>query len=467
MPKPPENKEDWLKLLKQISIPSFGRNIKLLSSDESYSKKHSSELARTILKDPNLTASVLKLANSAQFNTYGKVIRTISRSIMVLGHRSIKEVCASCLLIDSFSKLNSSESLKLILARSFHAATQAKQIALLKGQKGTEEIFISALLLGLGEIAVYSLPGGQGELYQKLADAYPLTGGEERDLIGCYFNDLTLGLCESWNIAPMVGDMIHGRYAEDSPARSILLGNSFALSCESYGVNSAIEKHVKSISSYTGKPPELVSDKVAAATEETHKSLHQLGLKLDVKQPLVITASEQVLPHQVNIDKILQLDILQELSTVEPEAPDINLVLQQLLEGIQRGAGFSCALIALLNPDRSRLIAKYAVERESSSVKENFNFSCYNDVPEIVQKVMTNRKIILVNTLRPQGLTFRQMVKRLGHDNGLWGPLVVESKVIGCFYADNGLKGPEINQQQQEAFELFVSQARLLLQQLK
>jgi len=467
MANPPKNKEEWLKVLKNTSIPSFGSSIQALSSADSYSQKHAAVLARTILKDPNLTASVLKLANSVHFNQAGRSIRTISRSIMVLGHKAVKEVCASCLLIDTFLKNDSSKTLKAMLARSFHSAIQAKEIALLRGEKSTEEIFISALLLNLGEIAVYSAIDEKAAIFHELINAYPLADGKEREILGCYFNDLTLGLCDAWKIAPMISQVIGGHYDEKSPLRSILLGNNFAASCELIGVDSAVDKHLKSITRYTGKQPETITDKMVEATAETEKSLKQLGLKLDVRQGQSTKISAAPSGREIIVDKTLQLEVIQELTQVIEESLDINIILQQILEGIQRGAGFANSLVALLTPDRSRLVAKHAIEAEDGRAKENFNFSCYHDVPEIQQKVLTNRYIVQQNELREQGMTLKQILKRTGAQNALWGPLVVENKVIGCFYADNGINGPAITQEQMDAFQLFVVQARLFLHKLK
>ena len=466
MANPPDNKISWLKLLKQTSIPSFNASIQALSNVEEYSSSHSSELARTILKDPNLTASVLKLANSAHFNRHGQAVKTISRSIMVLGHKSIKEVCASCLLMEQFMKNGASKTIMALLARSFHAAIQAKEIALLKGQKGTEEIFISALLLSLGETSVYSAIESTSPLALELDKNYPLAAGKEKDIIGCYFNDLTLGLCQAWNIAPMIGEMLAGKYSEGSPVRSILLANGLASSCEKYGIERAIQMHLKSLTLYTGKSPEQISEKIVEATKETQKSLSQFGIEFDVK--LAKHPSNSVtLQQEITTDKLLQLDIIHELSVAVQQKTDINFVLQSLLEGIQRGGGFQSSLVSLLNPAKTRIHVKHAIEQKGCNIKENFNFNCDLDIPEVKQKVMNNKNIVLQTELRPQGATLAQILKRTGSKNAIWGPLVVEGKTIGCIYACNGSNGPAVTAGQVEAFQLFVYQAGLLLYKLK
>ena len=463
----PNNKEAWLRLLKQTSIPSFNASINALSSAEEYTSAHSSELARTILKDPNLTTSVLKLANSAHFNRSGQPIRTISRSIMVLGHKSIKEVCASCMLMEQFTNNAASEHLVSLLARSFHSAIQAKEIALMKGQKSTEEIFISALLLSLGEISVYSAVEPQDPTAVALRNSYPISAGKEKDIIGCYFNDLTLGLCQAWNIAPMISELLGGKYSEDSPIRSILLGSSLAVACEVNGVEKAVKNHLKSITRYTGKSLEEVTEKLEKATIDTQNSLSQFGIQLDVKLARASHVTNNLDEVKVTIDKAIQLDIIQELTLLAREKNDINLILQTLLEGMQRGAGFQCSLVALYNPNKTRIEVKHAIEKQNGQSKDNFSFSCNQDIPEIKQKVINNNAVVLQTKLREQGATLRHILKCTGSKNAIWGPLVVEDKVIGCFYANNGVGGSVITQEQIDAFQLFVYQAGFLLQKFK
>ncbi|WP_196137422.1 HDOD domain-containing protein [Aliikangiella sp. G2MR2-5] len=466
MSKTPNNKDSWLKLLQQTSIPSFNASIQALSNVEEYTNTHSSELARTILKDPNLTASVLKLANSAQFNSYGRAIRTVSRSIMVLGHRSIKEICASCLLMEQFLKQGASKNIQALIARAYHAAIQAKEIALLSGIKNSEEVFISSLLMSLGEIAVYSSLDPMDQIAQDLYGSYPISAGKEKDLIGCYFTDLTLGLCQAWNIAPMITELMGGNYSESSPVRSILLGNSFANSCELQGIESSLKTHLKSIVRYTGKDPEMVSEKLEKATEETQKSLNGFGIKLDVKSPQKLKPVGKG-NHIVEVDKVLQLEILQELSSVAMERVDLIAMLPLILEAIQRGGSFSCAIGAFLSRDKKRIKAKQAIDSGKSQTKENFYFNCYEEIPEVQQKVMTNRQVYLQSEFREGGMTIKKIIRRTGIKNAIWGPLIVENKVIGCLYADNGENGPEITADQQECFELFVAQAKFFFQKLR
>jgi len=455
----PNNKEAWLRRLKQTALPSFSENIEKLSNSEKFVDAHSSELARIILKDPSLTASVLKLANSVQFNTYGNTIRTVSRGVMVLGHRTINEICTSCLLLEKFLKGRTSDTLKSILARSFHAAIQAKEFANIRGDKGVEEIFISALLLNIGEISVYSSILPSDRLIGKLVSSYPLESGKEKDFIGCYFNELTSSLCESWGIAPMISDVVKGNYKETSVCRSILLANSFSISCEKDGIDAAILSHVKSISRFCNKPPEEITERLIAAAETSKKILKDFGLVLPGDHAGE-SASEDDKPFEIIISQSDQLQIISELSSLVQNKFDLNIALQLLLEGLSRGAGFKCCLIALLNPQRSRISAKHIIDLSRNKIKQAFDFNCATQIPEIQHKVITNKDIILLSELREKGKTRREVTSQLQHPNSIWGPLIVENKVIGCLYADNGTSNKEVSEEQHAAFRLFTYQAK-------
>lgn len=470
MSKLPNNKEAWLRRLQKTALPSFAQNIQKLSDTDQFVGSHASELSRIILKDPSLTASVLKLANSVQFNTYGNTIRTVSRGVMLIGHKSIVEICSSCILLEKFLKGQTSEILKAVLARSFHAAIQAKEIMNLRGDKAVEEVFISALLLNIGEISIYSSISPNDKAIKELAKDYPFEGGKERDIFGCFFNELTLSLCNSWGIAPMIAEALGGHYSEDSLCRSILLANSLASACEKKGIESAIATHAKSISRYTKKSPKNIEKHLLDAAQTAQKTLESFGLLLKgINEKEKIRVVEK--PYEVVIQKDIQLDAIQEISSLAEEKFDLNMALQLILEGLARGAGFKNCYVGLYNPKRTRIVAKHAVEKGDKSYKQNFDFSCAKQIPEIQQRVLTHRNVIRSEELREKGKTLKEIVNQLQVKTSIWGPLVVKKKVVGCIYADNGIDvyanendvepSNIITDEQIVAFNLFVYQARL------
>ncbi len=456
----------WLERLQQTSLPSFTQSIQSLCNPEKFSGTHSVALSKSILKDPSLTASVLKLANSGQFNRSGSVIRTVSRGVMLLGYKSIKEICTSCLLLDNFVNDTSTKILKSLLARSFHAAIQAKEFANIRNDNDVEEIFISALLMNIGEISIYASLSNSDDIMNELALYYPFVGGKEKDIVGCYFNDLTLSLCKTWKIAPMIEEVVSGQYNETSISRSIILANSFALSCEQKGIKIAIKKHLKTISRYCNQSAETMSERLQKAADTANRSLKGFGLSLDgyvkIKRGHISHVSNEIV-----VSELEQLDAVYKLSTLVQKKYDINLALKLLIQGLSRGAGFECCLVGLYDPQRTTIKAKYIREPEKSNLCEQFIFKCANQIPEILQKVLINKEVILLSELRAKGKTRIQVNSQLHHSHSIWGPLIVENQVIGCLYADNGKSDIALTPQQISAFKFFVYQARSNLHSLR
>ena len=462
---PPTTKEEWLRKLHQTSLPSFSESLQKLSNLDVFSDAHSAELSRIILKDPSLTAALLKLANSVQFNTSGSAIRTVSRGVMLIGHKAIHEICASCLLLDEFLKDGASITLQAALARSFHAAVQAKAIANARGDTDIEEIFISALLINIGEISVYSALGSSDRLVTKLIAGYPFIGGKERDLIGCYFNELTVSLCNSWGIAPMIAATIGGRYTESSTCRSILLANSFAASCEQQGFNSAVNTHIKTISRYCNRPQEEIIEKLKDAAKTAKDSLQAFGIDLKGVNTNFKNAKKEIVSNKV-VSKKLMFDSIEQLTKLVQIQFDINEALQILLAGLTKGAGFRTGLVGLLNPQRTLLTVKHLIGENEEHYKNNFKFNCVEHISELNQKVLINQNILKLDQLREKSRTRDEIKKRLVYTNSIWGPLIVEGKVIGCIYADNGDADSSISKTQIQAFEFFVYLTKLTLNQL-
>src|SRR5690606_34729902 len=74
-------------------------------------------------------------------------------------------------------------------------------------------------------------------------------------------------------------------------------------------------------------------------------------------------------------DRALQLEILREITQLLSEAqPKTSLLLQMALEGIYRGVGMDRALVALLNPERTVVRAKYTLGWDRQQQAQLFHF---------------------------------------------------------------------------------------------
>jgi HD-like signal output (HDOD) protein len=136
-----EQRDDLLSLpqalaeiLREVDNPDFGLE----------------QLARIILKDPPLTAKVLKMANSSAYQRYGRV-SNVHQAVQTLGSTTVKCLALSSSILhpDQIEKecgVDPRRYFEVILT----VAAACERIAVEIGQGSTEEAFIAGLLHDIG-----------------------------------------------------------------------------------------------------------------------------------------------------------------------------------------------------------------------------------------------------------------------------------------------------------------------------
>jgi hypothetical protein len=470
----PNNKNAWLRRLKKSSIPIFAKSIKKLSSQQSLSTFSASGLAKIILKDPGITTSILKLANSVHYNPSVTSVRTISRAVTLLGFDTIKEIMTSCLLIETYLGESANNTLRYLLAKAFHTAYQAKEIAKLRGENAIEEIFINALILNIGELSLVASLPVDSDIYNKVTQFYPLNGGQEKDLIGCNYFELSLDLFKSWGIAPMLNELLNGNYVESSASRSVLVANSFAQDYELNGMEAALNKHEKSLTAFTKKSSNELRKQLCFATKTTQACIHEYGLTLKTDMAIKKPKTTRNKPSQENKKteykssfielsgpgRKLLLDVIFDLTRLTQYKFDFNIAMHLLLEGLSRSAQFDTSVIALFDSTHTHLIAKYEINNSSSDSASRFDFDLVNDIPLIEKQVIIGKKYVEASQydlLEKSNLADKQNRYLV---RSLWAPLIINNKVVGCIYASNSTK--DINQSQKSVFKLLSNQSKSL-----
>lgn len=149
--------EAWIERISQAELPALAAVVQDLNHLASGSNASVQQLAEVLLRDAALTSKVLRVANSAYFNPQQDSIKTISRAIILIGFDNVRQIALSVSLIDSLLGRQPREQLLELLARSFHAAVQARNICGYVQPRYQEEVFIAALLHHLGEMAFWDV----------------------------------------------------------------------------------------------------------------------------------------------------------------------------------------------------------------------------------------------------------------------------------------------------------------------
>lgn len=154
--------QSWVGRIDKQKMPIFQASINAIAQMAAKDETSASELASTILRDPSLSARILKFANSQFYRTNAAhSISTVSHAVVILGFEVVKELSLSLAIIDSLIGKNIRPNLAKSLAYSFLSAVQARAVAEKRGHTNLEEIFIAALLYDLGEMAFWCIADEQ------------------------------------------------------------------------------------------------------------------------------------------------------------------------------------------------------------------------------------------------------------------------------------------------------------------
>jgi HD-like signal output (HDOD) protein len=141
-------------VLQTKSLPPIPQTLLRLLDVIQKEETSANELQNVILGDQNLTAKMLKAANSAYYGYSGK-ISTVSRAVVALGFQEVRNICLCALLMQHFqtNKGNQQDQLKL-WQHSFTTAGLARLIVSLRPWIKTEEGYVMGLLHDLGRMVM-------------------------------------------------------------------------------------------------------------------------------------------------------------------------------------------------------------------------------------------------------------------------------------------------------------------------
>lgn len=467
--------EDWTHQLSDRELPALAAVVQELNELTKDRDSIATQLAQVILRDPNLVTQVLKIANSVHYSRGNPPITTISRAVVTIGYEPIREICISIALVESLLGEKPERELLEIMAGSFHAAVQAKNLAAQVGDQGGEEVFVASLLVHVGELAFFSAGGPCVEEVRRLMVEHGLSREEAgRKVLGFPFADLSRSLARNWHFGGLIGDALSGSPKKGGVnAQAVRLGERISeLSGQGWDAP-GFDELVEEVAEFTGAKPEEIRKAIRANAEEAARVAITYGANKvcsfipSGREPEARPAETKPARRQLQPDPALQLEVLREMSAMVAEGVDINQLFQTVLEGLHRGIGLERVAISLANARTGRLQCKYVLGDTRDTWQERFSFPCSRDAENLFAWVMH---------VQPRPVWLRK-----GEDAALWervtpelrgvcgglpclvAPLQIAQRSVGVIYADSGPHGRELQESDFSAFQHFSLQTNMCL----
>ncbi|NIT63776.1 MAG: HDOD domain-containing protein [Gammaproteobacteria bacterium] len=484
---PPKSLEHWVKQLCNKEMPALAHTARMIAGEAARGESSVTELARLILQDASMTTRLLRMANSSYYNASRNSINTVSRAIVVLGFETVRNICLSIAIIDSFVEGANKARVVGEMARSFHAAVQARTLAQHRGDRSPEEVFIATLLLHLGRMAFWCFaddvdPDAATRLNRTLEDTKRPLAEAEREALGFSLAELSAALNREWRLSSLLGQALGQGVDHEARTMNIALGRELAEAAEdgwdTPEVKELLIRAAESLYMPVDKATRLIHNNARdAAVAMSNLGAGKASGLIPVPRDLAAegpgqgeSGDEAERSRFPKADRELQLHILRQLSQLlVDESPDLNLLLEMVLEGIYRGVGMDRTVFALVSPERTALRAKHALGWDRQQLMRQFRFQL-SDPPRNVLDYVIQQRTALWVPQEPEAPVRNLITDELRQVTGNAAffamPLSIHGKAIGVLHADRRPSGRELDADDFESFRLFGQQAQLGLSHL-
>lgn len=215
------------------SLPAFHpAGVKLLRVVQDKEANYD-EMQRLIESDPSLTASVLRMANSALFGA-PRVISTVRRALVMLGLRHIRSLvvmsCTRQLMQEQLGAPKDEdlarEALGVLWRHSLAVGLVARRLAEHR-RHGVEpdEAFVAGVLHDIGKIVmIVHFPVEYRMVLEGVAEGGQAFHPLERETFGFHHGHVGYVLAQRWGFPQVLADVIrkHHRPAMEAPLGSLV-----------------------------------------------------------------------------------------------------------------------------------------------------------------------------------------------------------------------------------------------------
>ena len=460
----PSSLEEWVDVLCEHEMPIFSNTAQSIHDILNDDRKGAMELASVILQDPNLTVKLLKMSNSSYYNPTRQKMITVSRAIVILGSEMIRELTLLCSFFESILSSTNRRQANEEIAQAIHSAVQAKAIAMATRDTSPEEVFIATLLNHIGKISFWCFCGEQGERIQALIEDGSCTREEaEKQVLGFKLSDLGVSLSKAWKFGGLIEEAIKRFPVSNSPRVGLVhLGYEITEALKEGANSKQYNACVKKIEAITKLSKKAVIENINSNSDVAFGIARQFGA-VDASA-FIPKSSAQAFDSEEDLsaefDKIqLQFQISQDITSIISDKLDINLLLETVLEGIQRGVGMDRTIFSLMSSDKTSLKEKLSLGWRKNNQSLTFNIS--STPPNIFFKALSSPQPFWAKPATDDKLFTLRDVNVVGKNQCFLMPIYSGKKPIGLIYTDRGITNQPLTEDDFNAFKHFAQQANI------
>jgi HD-like signal output (HDOD) protein len=210
-PIPKNRRVDFLEILNKtkIKLPEIPSIVAELNEVIANPLSSAQDIANVVNNSPALTATLLKVVNSALYSCPSKIDK-LSQAVTLIGTKEIYGLALYISVISIFRKIPK-EIINMydFLRHSIACSITARILAAHKNLPQTEQLFVSGLLHDLGRVLLFIyFPEDSLNILSYSRDSDKLLFEVENEYLGCNHTDFGKHLMQHWNLPPTLENNI-------------------------------------------------------------------------------------------------------------------------------------------------------------------------------------------------------------------------------------------------------------------
>jgi len=270
-------------LKNKIDLPSLPQVFEQITEVMSDPNSSAGDFADIIIKDPALSARILRIVNSA-FYGFRSRVDTISHAVSIIGTNDLYSLSLSMSVLKMFDNIPGHVvDMKSFWQHAIACGIIAKTIAEHQGFSNTERFFVTGLLHDIGRLVLYKyLPDETGGALTRAGLNDSLLFQSESEVLG--FNHSRIGgmLMKKWRLPSRLEHMVRFHHKPENSSYihetaiihvSDILANAFDFGSSGERFVPPLSEEIRDVLSL---PPDLVQKAVDQATDQINDVTHML-----------------------------------------------------------------------------------------------------------------------------------------------------------------------------------------------
>lgn len=453
--------EAWMDTLAEQELPTLDAVVREICELSENEKCRAEDLTKIILRDADLTSKVLRIANSVHYNPSFAPIKTVSRAIVHLGFDNLRNIALATTLIDNFLKGKPKTLLIQSLARSFHAAVQAKaMVPFLDGDK-KEQVFIAALLRNISELALISTGRKVVEDFIVARDQAPQAEHSlALDYLGVDTSLLSRHLIKDWALGDLLSESCENHVHSSPAARAVNLGNQISTYIQRGMKSAEMQKLCQQTASLCKIPFEDAKKQVLRMADEASVIAKIYGVDVLISALPDPHLLEEKDTPAVKTDYLFQQQ-LNQIHKAMLEGSDLPKVTQLSLAALHEGADIARLAILIVDHKNKVLDVRYVAGKGTHLWRQQIKISLERlHKGELLHELLRTQQPFHYSVEAGQADVGALQAMAAKGDIFI-APLQLNKRLMAIAYADN--ESGKLSARQFEEFQLIANQLNLMM----